>query len=953
MTDTPSDGPSSGLTRSEADLDLFLEQAFKSNVPYEERGTEGLPVAVGGHPVLSLVGHGGMGIVFRGHDPELGRDVAIKVLKPRYASDPAIVARFTAEARISAQLQHPGIVPIHSIGVDERGEPYFTMKLVEGRSLAALLADRVGPEDERQRLLDVFLKACHAAAFAHSRGIVHRDLKPSNVMVGDFGEVHLVDWGLAKVLRATEAGDSRVALDDSDDDLAVRMLRLGTPIASSMVGEVLGTLAYMAPEQARGLGDIDQRADVFALGSILCEILTGSPTYVATSRAEARELAAHAELGPAMQRLRSDTVDAGLAALALHCLDADPGARPRDAGVLARALEAWFAAVDARARAAELAAAEARTRAEHAALRAAAERRARRSTTAFAILAVTAVLGAAVIYAVVSSERRERATNAEAAIGAALQEVAALRVEAFADPAEASEIWVRAEAALARAVTAAEASGAVPARREQLLALERELRSERDQADLLAQRNAADSRVVAALEKAREEFSLHLATRRLRIDTQAALAAYGVDVETRSVDEAATLVAASPVSRKLLDALDFCGLLGYGASEQGRRLFQRLLNISQAADADPARTELREAIVARDVNSLRRIAESDATELLSASALGDLGTALAIAGDAAASRTLLLRAHTLYPNDFWLLYALVHNKSGPESVEFGRACVALRPESATAWCALGATLGESGRMAEARDAFQRVVALDPTSQRGYVNLALALLNGGDPRAAVAAALRAIDLGAKDEPTFYLVLNATLRLGDVELGLQTFEELLARFPAVIMVHGSLAYWREMSGDLLGAVQAFEVALALDHDPVHAAAHWVGISRPLRNLGRFREAYEAVRRAHEQGSSRPNWSATSPEMVAEYEALARVEDRLTVALVEGAGAASTDELEAFAQMCGVKGLHAAEAHFYATALATNMARSADQFARLQRNGARAALRTGFQVLQALVL
>jgi tetratricopeptide (TPR) repeat protein len=951
MTDNPSDAPGSGLTRSEADLDLFLEQAFKSNVPYEERGTEGLPVAVGGHPVLSLVGHGGMGIVFRGHDPELGRDVAIKVLKPRYASDPAIVARFTAEARISAQLQHPGIVPIHSIGVDERGEPYFTMKLVEGRSLAALLADRVGPEDERQRLLDVFLKACHAAAFAHSRGIVHRDLKPSNVMVGDFGEVHLVDWGLAKVLRATEAGDSRVALDDSDDDLALQTLRLGTPIASSMVGEVLGTLAYMAPEQARGLGDIDQRVDVFALGGILCEILTGSPTYVATSRAEARELAAQAELGPAMQRLRSDTVDAGLAALALHCLDADPDARPRDAGVLALALEAWFAAVDARARAAELAAAEARTHAEHAALRAAAERRARRSTTAFAILAVTAVLGAAVIYAVVTSERRERATNAEAAIAAALQEVAALRVEALADPAEASELWVRAEAALARAVTAAEASGAVPARREQLLALQRELRSERDQADVLAERNAADSRVVAALEKAREDFSVHFSARRFLTHTQAALAAYGIDVETRSVNEVATLIAASPVSRKLQDALDCCGIQGLGAPEHIRGLFLRMLEISQAAEIDAVRTAMREAIVARDLAALRRIAELDATEELPPSALAELGNALAIAGDVAAGRALLLRAHTIYPDDYWLVHALSAIKSGPETVEFGRACIALRPESAAAWCALGVTLAENGRMTEAREAFQRVVALDPTSQRGHINLALSLLRGDDPRAAVAAARRAIELGAKDDATFYLVLNSTLQLGDTDLGRQTFEELVTAFPSVALMQGSLGYWREMSGDLLGAVAAFETAIELD--PAGAAVRWVGIARPLRKLGRFREAYEAVRRAHEQGSSRPDWSATSPEMVAEYEALAQIEDRLPVALVEGAGGASTDELEAFAQMCGVKGLHAAEAHFYATALATNVALPADQLARLQRNGARAALRAGSQVLQALGL
>src|SRR5262249_26677864 len=143
--------------------------------------------------------------ILRGRDLRLGRELAVKVLLDAHRGDPSLLRRFQEEAQIGGQLQHPGVVPVYDLGRLADGSPYFTMKLVQGRTLAALLARRADPGQDRPRLLGIFLQVCQTVAYAHSKGVVHRDLKPANVMVGSFGEVLVMDWGLAKVLgeRAT------------------------------------------------------------------------------------------------------------------------------------------------------------------------------------------------------------------------------------------------------------------------------------------------------------------------------------------------------------------------------------------------------------------------------------------------------------------------------------------------------------------------------------------------------------------------------------------------------------------------------------------------------------------------------------------------------------------------------------------------------------------------------
>jgi serine/threonine protein kinase len=218
------------------------------------------PLQPSGYELGEQIGRGGMGEVLLARDRRIGREVAIKRLL-RADPDEEDVARFLREARIQACLDHPAIVPVHELGNDAEGRPYFTMKRLSGTTLLHMLGQTGVPQ---QRLLRAFAEVCLAIELAHSRGVVHRDLKPANMMLGDFGEVYVLDWGVARVL--SELVDNRGAPSN-----------LG-PDAMTQVGAILGTPGYMPPEQALG-EPVGPAADVYALGAILFEILTREPLH--------------------------------------------------------------------------------------------------------------------------------------------------------------------------------------------------------------------------------------------------------------------------------------------------------------------------------------------------------------------------------------------------------------------------------------------------------------------------------------------------------------------------------------------------------------------------------------------------------------------------------------------------------------------------------------------------
>ena len=307
------------------------------------------------YKLLQEIARGGMGVVYKGRDKDLKREIAVKVLLEHHQFEAQLMQRFVEEAQIAGQLQHPGITPIYELGEFPDGRPYFTMKLVKGETLASLLQQSSDPLEDRPRFLNIFEQICQTLAYAHSRGVIHRDLKPSNIMVGAFGEVQVMDWGMAKVLAE---GDSPQALLSNVS--VIRTARSPSPDEATgsgsrtQFGSVLGTLAYMPPEQALG-EHLDQRADVFGLGAILCEILTGRPPYVAESSDQLRRKAARADLTDAYERLEHCGADEELVRIARRALAPDPENRPADAGVLAGELTCYRERVEKRAHEAELA----------------------------------------------------------------------------------------------------------------------------------------------------------------------------------------------------------------------------------------------------------------------------------------------------------------------------------------------------------------------------------------------------------------------------------------------------------------------------------------------------------------------------------------------------------------------------------------------------------------------
>jgi serine/threonine-protein kinase len=261
------------------------------------------------------LGMGGVGEVWRVRDPSLRRSLALKLLRPSRA-DADAEWRFVAEAQLTAQLEHPGVVPIHERGELPDGSPFFTMKEVRGRTLAELI--QAGTP--LRRLVEALLRVSETAGYAHAHGVVHRDIKPANVMLGDFGDVLLLDWGLASLEGGTDLGTDR-------GDFGA---------FATHAGRVAGTPAYMPPEQAHGLAGLGPSADVYALGAVLYEILTGRAPYGGT----AREALAGLVAGPPPPL--PDHAPRELVAICTRAMARRPEDRLADALALSRALRAWM-----------------------------------------------------------------------------------------------------------------------------------------------------------------------------------------------------------------------------------------------------------------------------------------------------------------------------------------------------------------------------------------------------------------------------------------------------------------------------------------------------------------------------------------------------------------------------------------------------------------------------------
>ena len=700
-----------------------------------------LPTGRGNYQIVGELARGGMGVILKGHDTDLGRDVALKVLDPELAGIPAVVQRFVEEAQIGGQLQHPGIVPVYELGLMADERPYFTMKLVKGRTLAAILLQRKTPAEDRGRLLAIFESVCQTVAYAHSKGVLHRDLKPANIMVGAFGEVQVVDWGLAKVLHRGGVADERRAKETLHTVIETVRSGPGSSGSDSLVGSVMGTPAYMAPEQAQGeVEKLDERADVFSLGAILCELLSGRPPYEEREGAESLGVqAATALLDPARARLEACDADPALVRLCLDCMLPARAARPANAEEVATTVHAYLTSVEERAQKAELAAVEAR-------IKAAEERRARRLTLALAGTLVAALALGVGGFAWVRREREERVQQMHAAVEAAQGESIEL--------GQAGRIDEALEAAR-RALALGEAGDADAALRERARRFVTQAEEVVGAATRERELVRKDELLRARLVGLRLEQTEALGDRRRETEVDAAYARafhdYGVDLEAADLVPALERIRARHIDEEVALALDDWGRLRRrvrgATAEETKNLFYLAMDL----DDDPLRTRMRQAVFASDLAALLELWAPENLAKLGPGSTFLLGAALFDGFPAHRADVFRLYDQVLhlYPGDFalqWVGGAIYQDVGRFEDALACRlAARSLRPDDVGARARVAESLLFLGRTAAAEAAARGCVAMAPSSFDAHYNLAMAQIQLGDHAGALASIERAIEI----------------------------------------------------------------------------------------------------------------------------------------------------------------------------------------------------------------
>ncbi|MBL8803683.1 MAG: protein kinase [Planctomycetes bacterium] len=799
--------------------------------PGEDMAQRAAPLGRGNYRLLGEIARGGMGVVLRGRDQDLRRDVALKVLHAGLAQRPDSVKRFVEEAQISGQLQHPGIAPVYELGLLSDQRPYFSMKLIRGRTFADLLLAREESTSDRRRMLDIFASVCQTMAYVHSRGVIHRDLKPANVMVGAYGEVQVVDWGLAKLLARDEAPSTTA----SSVAAPVEPLEVNVREQHSLVGTVMGTLAYMPPEQARGeIDSIDERADVFALGAILCEILTGGAPYSGTASQVAVE-AARGMLGPAFDELERAQADRELIELCERCLAPERENRPRDAREVVVALQSYFESLEQRARAAQIEAAESR-------VKAAEERRARKLTASLAASVVVTLLvaGGAWAWTRVQRERRESATReqVDAALAAAAQ-------------ARATRNWDTALADIERARTALRTGVALPelAARVEQVAAEQELEAQAAQAE--RERVARNEKLLATLEEART-FEGQALNQRGDLERQerqfvAAFREWGVDVDAAPQAEVVEFITRSGAAPQIAAALDEWVWRRVILLRGWHEPCLRLIDIAAAIDPAPARQEIRRALAAQDEATLLRLAEQAALTPLDPATAEALAVGLLGFRQLEPASKVLLTAVDIHPGEFALqrLLAFVLHDLGPERRALAKlhynAAFALRPTSASALHGLAAIAHEEGDAARAEALYRRALEYNPRHTSTWNDLATVV---SDPAEQERCLRKCLELSPDSyEPK--INLGRLLHMsGREKEAVPLLREAVAAAPWAHLAWNHLGTALGRSGDRQGAIAAFRRAIEIEAGDVSSLYN---LALELRALGQLDEALEFGQRA----------------------------------------------------------------------------------------------------------
>ncbi|MHC4407473.1 MAG: protein kinase domain-containing protein [Planctomycetota bacterium] len=767
---------------------VVLREADDGSTPVSLRRDDAPAVDDSRYQILGEVARGGVGLIYRGRDKDLNRDVALKVLRPEHAESPDVIQRFIEEAQVGGQLQHPGIVPVYGMGLQPDGRAYFAMKFIKGRTLSALLDSNPDNVD----LLAVFEQLALAMAYAHSRGVIHRDLKPANVMIGSFGEVIVVDWGFAKVLGFQE--------QKREQHTIIATVRSEAEGSQSIAGSVMGTPAYMPPEQALGhVDELDERSDVFALGAILCEILTGKPPYTGAMRDQLLA-ASQCRLDDAHARLDACDAPEEIKQLARDCLQPLGEDRPADASVVARRLTDHFASVEERVREAELATIDAEAAAER-------SLSARRRTMVLAAVALVAILVSGGGYLAWHTARERQHREAEQRVAAALEESARF---------ERDGEFVAAISSAQKAVALAEAdeSDASDARStlERLETAEEERQSRRNVHAKLAL-------ILSGLDKV---FGLPQDERMLHADFECTQVVAGqLGPGQRGLDALEKLACGSELASRIAHRLDQWA--SYCEEPKATQLFEISLRV------DASHAEWRRALRGRE-NRLIELFDERGIEGLPNWLAADVARHLSNQRRREEARTLLRGMVWRHPGEENLRWALGNVALHMGAVEEGKRILSagsvIRPELKSSHHDYAAGLEYANRREEAERAWRAVTKRFPDWSHARYHHAVVL----------------IGLGRKDEARE--ILSAALERDPDN------PVLLCRF----------AFCSDDVDDRIELQRrASEIALRRAAGRAREANHLNCLAWELQKAGRDEEALAVIWRARESRPKLPNYWA----------------------------------------------------------------------------------------------